>query len=217
MTRKCQRRRKNSDRKRDVVWQSLWRYYFSRLISPTDCVLDLGAGYGNFINNVVARRRIAVDTWENFAQHLDPAVEWEVRSVTELDFIEDGAVDFAFASNLFEHLSRDELCRVLAILREKLSANGTLNILQPNYRYAYREYFDDYTHISVFSHISLPDFLKAHGFAVIETRPRFLPLTVKSRLPVSPWLIRAYLTSPIKPLAKQMLLRARVSYKRVPK
>ena len=88
---------------------------------------------------------------------------------------------------------------------------GTLNILRPNYRYAYREYFDDYTHISVFPHISLADFLKAHGLAVIETWPRFLPLTVKSRLPVAPWLIRAYLASPIKPLAKQMLLRARVS------
>jgi hypothetical protein len=113
--------------------------------------------------------------------------------------------------NLFEHLSRDEFCRVLEILHHKLSANGTINILQPNYRYAYREYFDDYTHILVFSHISLADFLKANGFEVIEVRPRFLPLTVKSRLPVSPWLIGAYLVSQIKPLAKQMLLRARVS------
>ena len=70
---------------------------------------------------------------------------------------------------------------------------------------------DDYTHIAVFSHISVADFLTARGFVVFETRPRFLPLTVKSRLTVAPWLIRAYLTSPIKPLAKQMLLRARVS------
>ena len=40
-------------------------------------------------------------------------------------------------------------------------------------------------------------------------RSRFLPLTVKSRLPVSPLLIRAYLASPVKPMGKQMLLRAR--------
>ena len=58
-------------------------------------------------------------------------------------------------------------------------------MLQPNYRYAYREYFDDYTHVAVYSHISLADFLVANGWEVIEVQPRFLPLTVKSRLPVS--------------------------------
>jgi hypothetical protein len=128
----------------------------------------------------------------------------------DLDFIEDGTINFALANNLFEHLSQGDIARVLAKLRHKLAADGTLNILQPNYRYAYREYFDDYTHITVFSHISLADFVKANGFDVLEIQPRFLPLTVKSRLPVSPWLIRAYLLSPIKPLAGQMLIRARV-------
>jgi SAM-dependent methyltransferase len=202
------------DPKRDVVWESLWRFYFCKLISPNDCVLDLGCGYGNFINNVVARRRIAIDSWEGFLTYVDPPIERVVGSVTDLNFIEDGAVDFAFASNLFEHLSRTDFASVLETLRRKLAADGTLNILQPNYRYAYREYFDDYTHVSVFSHISLTDFLKANGFDALDIRPRFLPLTVKSRLPVSPWLIKAYLASPLKPLAKQMLIRARVSQSR---
>ena len=68
-----------------------------------------------------------------------------------------------------------------------LSARGTLTILQPNYRYAYREYFDDYTHSAVYSHVSLRDFLEAHGFEVIEVRSRAsCRSTVKSRLPVSP-------------------------------
>jgi hypothetical protein len=51
------------DDRRDVVWQSLWRYRFSAMVRPDDCVLDLGAGYCNFINCVVARRRIAIDSW----------------------------------------------------------------------------------------------------------------------------------------------------------
>ena len=199
------------DPRRDIVWKSLWRFHFCKLISPDDCVLDLGCGYGDFINNVIARRRIAVDSWEDFPNYIDPDVERVVGSVTDLDFIEEGVVDFAFSSNLFEHLSRDDFARVLDILRVKLTADGTLNILQPNYRYAYREYFDDYTHISIFSHISIADFLKTNGYDLLEIRPRFLPLTVKSRLPISPWLIKAYLASPIKPLAKQMLIRARVS------
>ena len=132
-----------------------------------------------------------------------------VGNVTDLAFLDDGSVDFAFASNLFEHITQSDLATVLAVLRTKLSHDGTLTILQPNYRYAYREYFDDYTHITVYSHISLCDFLGANGYDILEVSPRFMPLTVKSRMPVSPLLIRAYLASPIKVLGKQMLIRAK--------
>ncbi len=137
------------------------------------------------------------------------AIEYELGSVTELEFLEDGSVDFAFASNLFEHLTKDEFAAVLDNLRRKLSADGTLTIMQPNYRYAYREYFDDFDHKSVFSHISLPDYLVANGYEVFLVEPRFMPLSVKSRLPVTPLLIRAWLASPFKPIGKQMLVRAR--------
>lgn len=197
------------DPRREVLWQSLWRYRFSTMVRPTDCVLDLGAGYGSFINQVTARRRIALDAWEDFPAHLAPGIEYHVGSVTDLEFLEDGAVDFAFASNLFEHLTRDELALVLQALHRKLSADGTLTIVQPNYRYAFREYFDDFDHKSIWSHVSLADFLTANGYDVFLVEPRFMPLTVKSRLPVSPLLIRAWLASPFKPIGKQMLVRAR--------
>jgi hypothetical protein len=44
---------------------------------------------------------------------------------------------------------------------------------------------------------------------VLEVQPRFLPLTVKSRLPTWPLLIAAYLKSPFRPMGKQMLVVAR--------
>jgi SAM-dependent methyltransferase len=188
----------------------LYRYHFAKLISSTDCVLELGAGYGHFINQVVARRRIAVDSWPGFAEYAADGVETKIGDVADLSFLEPRSVNFAFASNLFEHIRQDDLAAVLAQLKDALTLSGTLNILQPNYYYAYREYFDDYTHATVYSHISLCDFLEAHGYEVIDCRPRFLPLTVKSRLPVSELLIRLYLASPWKPLAKQMFIRARV-------
>ena len=197
------------DPKRDVVWQALWRFYFSHRVPADGCVLDLGAGFGNFINSVRARRRIALDAWPEFTRFLAPGIESHVGPVTDMDFLEDGAVDFALASNLFEHIPQVDFGRVLAGLRRKLSARGTLTIVQPNYRYAYREYFDDYTHVAVYSHITMTDFLTANGYEVMQVVPRFLPLTVKSRLPVSPWLIGAYLASPFKPLGKQMLVQAR--------
>ena len=197
------------DARRGQVWRALWRYFFRHRIRPDDCVLDLGAGYGDFVNAVTARRRIAVDLWPGLADHVAPGVEALVGPLATLDRIETGAVDYAFASNLFEHLHQPDFVAVLGSLARILSPRGTLTIVQPNYRYAYREYFDDYTHVAVYSHVSLADLLSAHGWDVVEVRPRFLPLTVKSRLPVWAPLIGAYLASPIKPMGKQMLVVAR--------
>jgi ubiquinone/menaquinone biosynthesis C-methylase UbiE len=197
------------DPKRNVVWRALWKFHFSKLIQPSDCVLDLGCGWGDFINNVRARRRIGLDVWSGITDHLQPGVEAVVSSVTNLDSLADGSIDFAFASNLFEHISQADFAQVLKALSPKLTPGGTLNILQPNYRYASREYFDDYTHVAIYSHISLADFLDANGYDIVDVRSRFLPLTVKSRLPVSPALIGLYLKSPFKPMGKQMLVRAR--------
>lgn len=197
------------DEKRDIVWKALWRYFFSKRVAPDDCVLDLGCGYGEFINNVTARRRIGLDLWDAMPSHVDAGVEAIVGPASDLSAIDAGSVDYAFSSNLFEHLTKDELAETLRQLKDKLSERGTLTTLQPNYRYCAAEYFDDYTHVTIWSHVSLADFLEANGFEVIEVRPRFLPLTVKSRLPVWPFLIGAYLATPVKPLGKQMLLVAR--------
>ena len=198
------------DPRRSELWRTLYKYYFSSFIRESDCVLELGAGYGAFINNVVARRRIALDSWEGFLPYLNPDVEGHVGDVCNLSFLTPASVNFVLASNLFEHITQDELAGVLSQLKRALAADGTLNIVQPNYYYCYREYFDDYTHKTVYTHTSLCNFLEAHGYRIIECRPRFLPLTLKSRLPVSPLLVRAYLLSPWKPMARQMLIRAAV-------
>ena len=199
-----------SDVRRKVLGRALWRYYFNRQIAPDDCVLDIGCGYGTFINEVVARRRIALDSWSEFTKYLDPGVEAVFGSAVEVGSLVKGQVDFALASNLFEHLTQSELIRLLEGLRGLLYPKGTLTVIQPNFAYAFREYFDDYTHVSMYTHVGLSDLISANGFEMIEVRPRFLPFSLKSRLPVSETLIRAYLASPVKPLAKQMLIRARV-------
>jgi hypothetical protein len=142
-------------------------------------------------------------------KYAQPGVETHVGSVTDLSFLQAGMVDFVFASNLFEHITQNELACVLRQLNSKLSKRGLLCLVQPNYRYAYKEYFDDYTHITVYSHLTMCDFLCARGYEIVECIPRFMPLTVKSRLKISPALIWMYLHSPLKPMGKQMLIVAR--------
>jgi ubiquinone/menaquinone biosynthesis C-methylase UbiE len=196
------------DPRRRVLWQTLLACEFQKQIPPDGVVLELGAGYGHFINQVKSRRRLAVDVWAGMLQHLDSGVEGLVTDIARLEDVADGSLDYVFSSNCFEHVSQQKLVDCLAQLRRKMKPGAMLTIVQPNFKYCAREYFDDYTHVSIYTAQGLGDLLAANGFRVVRCVPRFLPLTIKSRLPVHPWLIRLYLMSPFKPLAKQMLLSA---------
>lgn len=197
-----------ADPRRRVLWRTLVDCVFQKQIPPDATVLELGAGYGDFINSVKARRRIAVDCWAGMAAHLDASVESLITSVTQLGGVADDSVDYVFSSNCFEHITQKDLVDCLAQLQRKMKRGATLTIIQPNYKYAFREYFDDYTHVSIYTDHSLCDLLAANGFKITRCEPRFLPLTIKTGAPVHPFLIRLYLASPFKPLGKQMLICA---------
>lgn len=197
-----------ADPRRGVLWRTLVSCVFQKQIPVDGVVLELGAGYGEFINSVKARRRFAVDQWPGMVEHLEDGIEGIVTGITELEAIPENSVDYVFSSNCFEHVSQSDLVLCLAQLRSKMKPGATLNIVQPNFKYCVREYFDDYTHITIYTAQSLCDLLSANGFRIAQCVPRFLPLTLKGRLPVQPWLIRLYIASPIKPMAKQMFIRA---------
>ena len=196
------------DPRRATVWKTLIELVFCKFAPANSTVLELGAGFCEFINHFPASRKYAIDLWPDFGKHANPDVHTIVGSVTDLSAIPDAAVDMVFASNLFEHLSQEDFAACLREIKLKLSGNGVLTIMQPNYSYAYREYFDDYTHQVIWTHTSIVDFLLANGYDVKLVQPRFLPLSMKSRLPPWPILIKLYLMSPIKFMGKQMLVVA---------
>ena len=45
------------DERRQKMWSSLWRLYFSKLIPADACVVDLGAGHCGFINQATKVNR----------------------------------------------------------------------------------------------------------------------------------------------------------------
>ena len=202
-----------SQRKREVLWAVLCQVVLQRYVEPTDTVVDLGAGFCEFINTIRCGRKIAVDANPDVRRYAAADVQiicGEIPAV--LGQLADASAGVVFCSNFFEHLRDKE--SVLAVLRELdriLLPGGRLIIIQPNIRYAYKEYWDFFDHHVALSHASLSEALRMTGFRIDELRPRFLPYTTKSRLPLAGWLLRVYLALPPAQwlLGKQMLLVGR--------
>lgn len=195
------------DARRDAVWAAIVAYLVrTKVIEPGWDVIDLGAGYCHLINNLPARRRFALDTLADLASYAGPGVVPLVQQCHDPWPIEDASLQAVFASNLLEHLTRPQLDLVAAEMRRVLKPGGRVIVLQPNYYYAYREYFDDYTHVAVFSHVSLADYFMAQSLTPIRIVPRLLPFSMKTPAPKSRWLVDLYLRSPIRPFGKQMLI-----------
>jgi ubiquinone/menaquinone biosynthesis C-methylase UbiE len=158
--------------------------------------LELGGGYCGFINNIKGADKHVLDVYPEIKKFASPDVQIHVQSCTELDNFSSDTFDIVFASNLFEHLTREELDQCLRQVKRILKSGGKLLIVQPNFKYSYRTYFDDYTHVQIFTETSLSNLLLAHGFQVLSLEPKFLPFSLKTRAPKWGWLMRAYLRCP---------------------
>jgi SAM-dependent methyltransferase len=200
------------DPRRRPIWREVARYIQSRYIPDGSRVLDLGAGYCDFINAITARERYAVDIFERLHEFAGPGVTATIGDCTDLSMFGDGSLDVIFASNLFEHLTHEQLLATINEVRRVLRAGGRLILMQPNFKYCYRTYFDDYTHLQIFTHDGIYDLLEMAGLKIEEMQPRFLPVNMKSTLklniPLIHLIVRLYLRSPWRPRAGQMLVVA---------
>lgn len=192
------------DPHRAAIWRHLTAY-FSRWIPADADVLELGAGWCDFANNVTARRVVALDldptVQDAAAAHVEPVV----GDCSDLSQFEPDSFDVVFASNLLEHLTREQANQLLDSATRVLRPGGRLMLMQPNFRLSYKRYFDDYTHVAVFTDVSMRDYLTSRGYQVENVFARFMPFTMKSSAANLSFLVPWYLRSPIKPMAGQML------------
>jgi len=195
-----------------LVWKAI-SAYLQQWVSPTGTTLDLGAGYCHFINNIASRHRIAVDVnQESLERHADPRVRCVTTSGADLTAVADNSIDAVFASNVYEHFcSREEVAQSFREVRRILVTGGRFIILQPNFRYCMKRYFDFFDHRLAFTHLAMAEGLRISGFEIEKVVDRFLPYTSKSSLPKWPWLVSCYLRFPWawKILGAQMLIVAR--------
>jgi ubiquinone/menaquinone biosynthesis C-methylase UbiE len=195
------------------IWKVLCNSFFQQYIPKDSTVLDIGAGYCEFINNIHCAKKYAVDINEDIINFANSDVKIFNTLSTDLSFLPPDSVDVVFMSNLLEHLrTKEDIIKTLSeIFRVLKPGVGKIMILQPNIRYLYKEYWDFFDHYIPLSDKSIVEVLQMIGFRVESVIPKFLPYTTKSRIPKSPFLVKVYLKTPFiwRIIGKQMFIVAK--------
>jgi SAM-dependent methyltransferase len=197
---------------RRAVWRVLIADWFGRFLRPQDVVLDLGCGYGEFINQISCARRYAMDLNPKASERLGPEVKLFSQDCSERWPLPDDALDVVFTSNFFEHLpDKPAFGRTLDEIRRCLKPGGSLVALGPNIKHLPGRYWEFWDHHLPLTENALAEALETRGFNVSLCLGKFLPYTM-ARSPRYPLvLVRLYLRVPLawRILGKQFLVVAK--------
>jgi len=149
-------------------------------MAPGMAFLEAGCGRGEFLKGF---RDLGLDTRgvdiSEKAPALNPGIPVKVSDI-ERDGIpyDDDSFDVVYSKSVLEHFRDPE--RYIGEANRVLKPGGMLITLVPDWESCYKIYFDDHTHRSPFSVVSLRDIYEMHGFADIEVfKFRQLPLVWK--------------------------------------
>jgi ubiquinone/menaquinone biosynthesis C-methylase UbiE len=205
------RRRFDPDKKfRNEMYTILCKNFFQKYIPEESSILEIGAGYCEFINNIRAKKKIALDVNPDIRIYAKDNIQVIIGKSTQIENIDDESVDRVFVNNFFEHITKPDIIRTLDEIRRVLKPKGELLVLQPNFRYCSQDYWMFFDHITPLDDRSLAEALEISGFSVKDCIPRFLPYTTKSRLPKSLLALKVYLRLPViwKLFGKQAFIQA---------
>ncbi len=197
LTQIYERRFKSIEEYRNRVWKVLIGSFFAKWLRPGDSVLDLGCGFGEFINNVTCRHRYGMDLNPATAAKLNTEVRFIEQDCSQHWDLPDTSLDVVFTSNFLEHLGdKDAVKRTLAQAYRSLRPGGLFIAMGPNIRYLPGAYWDFFDHHVILTERSLSEVLSISGFNVERATPRFLPYTMVGGIRYPLWLLRLYLVMP---------------------
>jgi SAM-dependent methyltransferase len=182
---------------RSKVWRILISDFFRCYFNSASAVLDLGCGYGEFINQISARQRYGMDLNPGAQQRLDPEVRLFEQDCSAPWPLADDTLDLVFTSNFFEHLpDKSKLSATLLEAWRCLRPGGRLVALGPNIKYLCGAYWDFWDHLLPLTDASLAEGLRLAGFSVEKAVSRFLPYTMARGRRYPLIFLRAYLRLP---------------------
>ena len=208
-----QRRFEPNEEHRRAVWRVLVSDFFSRFISPEFAVLDLGCGYGEFINAVNAKTRLAMDMNPAARGKLASDIQFFLQDCAEpWQGIRENSIDVVFTSNFLEHLpDKGAVGKTLREINRCLKPGGRFIAIGPNVKYLGGLYWDFWDHQIPFTENSLAEALLALGFSLDVCKDRFLPYTMSSGRQYPLALLKLYLRLPFlwRLFGRQFLIVAR--------
>ena len=182
---------------RQRVWQVLVPRFFQKYVPAGANVLDLGCGYGEFINTISAGRKWGMDLNPRSKENLAPEVTFLEQDCSTIWPLADAALDVVFTSNFFEHLpDKTALGLTLEQAFRCLKPGGRLIALGPNIKYTGGRYWDFWDHYLPLTETSLSEGLTVRGFEIETCLARFLPYTMVGARQYPLWCVALYLQLP---------------------
>ena len=161
---------------RNRIWKTLVNEFFSKWISSTDHILDLGCGYGEFINSTKCDVRHAMDLNLKTKSLLDKEIIFHQQDCSESWEIDQNSLDLVFTSNFFEHLpNKESLDRTMGEIKKALKPGGRLIAMGPNISVLKGRYWDFWDHHVALSDQSLCELLQIYDFTIEQSYSKFLP------------------------------------------
>ena len=196
---------------RRKVWNVLVPSFFQKYIALGDTVLDLGCGYGEFINTVRCGQRLAMDLNPDAPKYLDSSVRFLEQDCSSRWQVEDASLHVVFTSNFFEHLpDKAALGRTMDEIFRCLVPGGKLIAMGPNLKHLPGKYWDFWDHHLPLTETSLSEGLSNRGFEIVERLGKFLPYTLVDQREYPDFLLKLYLRFPMawRIMGKQFLVVA---------
>jgi len=193
---KIYQRRFSDTEKRQVLWSILVNDFFQKLISSKDTVLDIPCGYGEFINNIVCANKYAIDINPDSKTFLNKDIKFLKASSTKIP-LQNKSIDKVFVSNFFEHINHEDIEKTVLEVKRILKDGGNIMILQPNIRFASKNYWMFFDHITPIDDRALEEIFIIHGFKLKKRILKFLPFSTQSKYPIIPFLVKLYIHMPL--------------------